>query len=194
MNEILQAMKTRHAIRRFQNKQLDDATLNAILEAGLYAPSAGNNQYSRIVVCQDSEVNEKLGRINRWMQFKGKDPATVAHSISADQPSIQDDFTIMSGYYGAPTVLTVFTRGGQYASADGAMIASNIWLAAHALGVGACYVGRSGEVFATEYGMEMRKKWGVPDDMVPVCNILLGYREGPAPHDKPRKEGRILRV
>lgn len=42
--------------------------------------------------------------------------------------------------------------------------------------------------------MEMRKKWGVPDDMVPVCNVLLGYREGLAPHDKPRKEGRILRV
>lgn len=194
MNEILQMMKTRHAIRRFQDKQLDDATLNAILEAGLYAPSAGNNQYSRIVVCQDSEVNEKLGRINRWMMFKGKEPASVAHAISADQPSIQDDFTIMSGYYGAPTVLTIFTRGGQYASADGAMIAANIWLAAHALGVGACYIGRTEEVFATEYGMEMRKAWGVPDDMVPVCNVLLGYREGPAPHDKPRKEGRILRV
>ena len=194
MNEILQMMKTRHAIRRFQDKQLDDATLNAILEAGLYAPSAGNNQYSRIVVCQDSEVNEKLGRINRWMMFKGKEPASVAHAISADQPSIQDDFTILSGYYGAPTVLTIFTRGGQYASADGAMIAANIWLAAHALGVGACYIGRTEEVFATEYGMEMRKAWGVPDDMVPVCNVLLGYREGPAPHDKPRKEGRILRV
>lgn len=194
MNEILQIMKTRHAIRRFQDKQLDDATLNAILEAGLYAPSAGNNQYSRIVVCQDSEVNEKLGRINRWMMFKGKEPASVAHAISADQPSIQDDFTIMSGYYGAPTVLTIFTRGGQYASADGAMIAANIWLAAHALGVGACYIGRTEEVFATEYGMEMRKAWGVPDDMVPVCNVPLGYREGPAPHDKPRKEGRILRV
>lgn len=194
MNEILQIMKTRHAIRRFQDKQLDDATLNAILEAGLYAPSAGNNQYSRIVVCQDSEVNEKLGRINRWMMFKGKEPASVAHAISADQPSIQDDFTIMSGYYGAPTVLTIFTRGGQYASADGAMIAANICLAAHALGVGACYIGRTEEVFATEYGMEMRKAWGVPDDMVPVCNVLLGYREGPAPHDKPRKEGRILRV
>lgn len=194
MNEILQMMKTRHAIRRFQDKQLDDATLNAILEAGLYAPSAGNNQYSRIVVCQDSEVNEKLGRINRWMMFKGKEPTSVAHAISADQPSIQDDFTILSGYYGAPTVLTIFTRGGQYASADGAMIAANIWLAAHALGVGACYIGRTEEVFATEYGMEMRKAWGVPDDMVPVCNVLLGYREGPAPHDKPRKEGRILRV
>lgn len=194
MNEILQMMKTRHAIRRFQDRQLDDATLNAILEAGLYAPSAGNNQYSRIVVCQDREVNDKLGRINRWMMFKGKEPASVAHAISADQPSIQDDFTIMSGYYGAPTVLTIFTRGGQYASADGAMIAANIWLAAHALGVGACYIGRTEEVFSTEYGMEMRKAWGVPDDMVPVCNILLGYREGPAPHDKPRKEGRILRI
>src|SRR5699024_5889431 len=107
-----------------------------------------------IVVCQDKAVNLKLGQLSRYMQFKGRDPGTVAHSISSDQPSIQDDFTILDGFYGAPTVLTIFTRPGQYAHDDAAMIAENIMLAAHFLGVGSCYIGRTGEVFATEYGLE----------------------------------------
>lgn len=192
MNESISKMLTRHAIRRFQDRQIEQEALEQILQAGLYAPSAGNNQYSRIVVCQDWQINEKLGQISRYMQFKDRDPKTVAHSISAEQPSIQDDFTIMSGYYGAPTVLTIFTKNHKYAYEDAAMIAENILLAAHFLDIGACYVGRTDEVFATEYGLEMRKKWGIPDDMVAVCNVLLGYREGPAPHDKPRKEGRIV--
>lgn len=194
MNETIEMMCTRHAIRRFQTRQIDEAALEQILRAGLYAPSAGNNQYSRIVVCQDREINDRLGRINRWMMFKGKDPQAVAHAVSAEQPSIQDDFTLMSGYYNAPTVLTIFTKNHKYAREDAAMIAENILLAAHFLGLGACYVGRTDEVFATEYGQEMRKKWGVPDDMSAVCNVLLGYRDGPEPHGKPRREGRILRV
>lgn len=194
MNEIVQKMLTRHAIRRFEDRQIEEDALEQILQAGLYAPSAGNNQYSRIVVCQDKEVNEKLGRINRYMQFKGNDPKSVAHSVSTEQPSIQDDFTIMSGYYHAPIVLTIFTKNHKYAYEDAAMIGENLMLAAHFLDIGACYVGRTEEVFATEYGLETRKKWGIPDDMVAVCNVLLGYRKGPAPHDKPRKEGRIIRV
>lgn len=194
MNEMIEKMLTRHAIRRFQDKQVPEELLEQILQAGLYAPSAGNNQYSRIVVCQDREVNEKLGRLSRYMQFKDKDPKAVAHAISADQPSIQDDFTILDGFYHAPTVLTLFTRDSQYAREDAAMMGENIMLAAHFLGIGACYIGRTGEVFATEYGMDMRKKWGIPDDMVAVSNVLLGYLDGPAPHSKPRKPGRIVRV
>lgn len=192
MNETIEKMLTRHAIRRFQEKQVEEEALDQILQAGLYAPSAGNNQYSRIVVCQDRDVNEKLGRLSREMQFKGRDPKTVSHAISSDQPSIQDDFTILNGFYNAPTVLTVFTRAGRYAHDDAAMIAENILLAAHFLGLGACFIGRTDEVFATEYGMELRRKWGVPEDMAAVCNVLLGYREGPAPKAKPRREGRVI--
>ena len=135
MNPMIEKMTSRHAIRRFQNRQVEEEALQEILTAGLYAPSAGNNQYSRIVVCQDPEVNLKLGKLSRYMQFKGQDPAKTAHSISADQPSIQDDFTILDGFYGAPTVLTIFTRPGQYAHDDAAMIAENVMLAAHFLGV-----------------------------------------------------------
>lgn len=71
MHEMIQKMCTRRAIRRFQSRQLDESVLEEILTAGLYAPSAGNNQLSRIVVCQDPAVNAELGKISRYMQFKG---------------------------------------------------------------------------------------------------------------------------
>ena len=130
MHEMIQKMCTRRAIRRFQSRQLDESVLEEILTAGLYAPSAGNNQLSRIVVCQDPAVNAELGKISRYMQFKGGDPKKMSHAISAEQPSIQDDHTILNGFYDAPTVLTIFARPGQYAHDDAAMVAENIWLAA----------------------------------------------------------------
>lgn len=194
MNAMIEKMFSRHAIRRFRPEQITEEELNQVLQAGLYAPSAGNNQYSRIVVCQDAELNDQLGRINRYMQFKDREPAAVAHAISAEQPSIQDDFTIMSGYYGAPTVLTLFTKNHKYRYEDAAMMGENMLLAAHFLGLGACYVGRTDEVFATEFGLQCRRKWGVPDDMFAAANVLLGYIDGNYPHDKPRKPGRIIRI
>jgi nitroreductase len=194
MNEIIQLMLNRHAIRLFQDKQLDEETLEQILTAGLYAPSAGNNQRSRIVVCQDKEINDHLGKLSRYMQFKDGDPAKIAHPISADQPSIKDDLTLMDGFYHAPTVLTIFSPKMKYTYEDAAMIAENLLLAAHFLDVGACYVGRTEEVFATEYGQMLWEKWGIEDDLAAVGNVLLGYRKGPTPHNKPRRDGRILRV
>ena len=146
------------------------------------------------MVCQNPEVNAELGKISRYMQFKGGDPKKMSHAISAEQPSIQDDHTILNGFYDAPTVLTIFARPGQYAHDDAAMIAENILLAAHFLGVGGCYIGRSEEVFATPYGRSVREKWGVPETLTAVCNVVLGYRAGPAPKEKPRREGRIIRA
>lgn len=194
MNEMIEKMLTRHAIRRYQEKQVDEETLDQILQAGLYAPSAGNGQRTMIIVCQDREVNEKLGQLSRQAMFKNIDPKAVTRTISAEQPSILDDLSIMSSFYHAPTVLTIFAQQMKYTYEDAAMAAQNIQLAAHFLGVGACYVGRTGEVFDTEYGRMLKEKWGVPEDYQAVGNVLLGYREGPEPHAKPRREGRILRV
>lgn len=194
MNELIEKMIARHAIRRFQDRQLEEDVLEQILQAGLHAPSAGNNQRSRIVVCQDKKINEQLGRLSRHMFFKDSDPTQKVQPVSAEQPSIRDDLTLMDGFYHAPTVLTIFSPKMKYTREDAAMIAENIQLAAHFLGVGACYVGRTEEVFDTEYGRALREEWGIAKDFVPVGNVLLGYREGPEPHAKPRKEGRILRV
>lgn len=194
MNEMIQKIISRHAIRRFQERQISEEDLDQILQAGLYAPSAGNNQYSRIVVCQNREINLRLGQINRSTDMVSKADPNKIKPISAEQPSIRDDLSIKNAFYDAPTVLTLFTRSSPYTHDDAAFMAENMWLAAHFLGVGACYIGRAEETFATEYGSGLRQEWGIPADMVPVGFLLLGYQEGPKPHEKPRKEGRIIRV
>ena len=72
MHEMIQKMCTRRAIRRFQSRQLDESVLEEILTAGLYAPSAGNNQLSRIRGLSGSGGQRpELGKISRYMQFKG---------------------------------------------------------------------------------------------------------------------------
>ena len=194
MNEMREKIITRHAIRKFQDKQVAEDALEQILQAGLYAPSAGNNQYSRIVVCQDREINLQLGKLNRSADAVSTTPPEKIKPISAEQPSIRDDLSIKSAFYNAPTVLALFTRSSRYAHDDAAFMAENMWLAAHFLGLGACYIGRAEETFATEYGQKLRREWAIPEDMVPVGFLLLGYREGPEPHAKPRKEGRIIRT
>ena len=194
MNEMIEKIISRHAIRKFQDKQVEEDALEQILQAGLYAPSAGNNQYSRIVVCQDREINLQLGKLNRSADPVSTTPPEKIKPISAEQPSIRDDLSIKTAFYNAPTVLALFARNSRYAHDDAAFMAENMWLAAHFLGLGACYVGRAEETFATEYGWELRRKWGVPEDMTPIGHLLLGYIDGPEPHAKPRKEGRIIRT
>lgn len=194
MNEMIEKIISRHAIRKFQDRQIEEKVLEQILQAGLYAPSAGNNQMGTIVVCQDAEVNLQLGKINRSTDIVSKvDPKTVK-AVSVDQPSIRDDLNIKNAFYDAPTVLALFARGGRYAHDDVAFMAENMWLAAHFLGVGACYIGRAEETFESEFGKALKGKWSIADELVPVGFLLLGYREGPEPHAKPRKDGRIIRV
>ena len=53
MNETIQTIFHRRVIRRFDTKQIDEDLLQQILEAGLYAPSAGGKQGVIFVVCQD---------------------------------------------------------------------------------------------------------------------------------------------
>lgn len=194
MHEMIEKIITRHAIRRYEPRQVEEELLEQIITAGLYAPSAGGGQRTRIVVCRNREINERLGRLSRAMMFKNGEPGQPeTYRVSKDQPSILDDVSIKNGFYDAPTVVTIFSARG-YTYENAAMVAENMMLAAHFLGVGSCYIGRTDEVFATEYGMELRREWGIEDDLVAVGNVLLGYRAGPAPAEKPRREGRVIRV
>jgi nitroreductase len=64
-NAVLQCILKRRAIRKYKSEQISDEELNTILEAGTYAPSAGNRQSVFLLVSQNQEINEKLGRINQ---------------------------------------------------------------------------------------------------------------------------------
>lgn len=194
VNELMTTILHRRAIRRFADRQIEEEALEQILQAGLYAPSAGGRQGPIMAVCQDKQVNERLGRIKRANARPRM--ATATSYVSREQPSIADDPNIKNAFYDAPTVITLFgPRNFLFAAEDCAVAAENMMLAADSLSVGSCYIGQGWTAFADPYGQEILKQWGIRTDYYAVMQLLLGYpREGDAhPAPKPRKQGRVLR-
>lgn len=190
----MQTILHRRSIRRFDEKQLEECTLQKILQAGLYAPTAGGRQGVIFAVCQTKEINERLGRIKR--ANSNPSMATAANYISKEQPSIADDPNLKNAFYNSPTVITLFApKNFLFSPEDCAIAAENMMLAADSLGVGSCYIGQGWTAFADPYGQEILKQWKIPVDYYAVMQLLLGYpRNGDShPTPKPRKEGRILR-
>ena len=193
-NETIQTILNRRSIRRFDTRQVEEEKLQQILKAGLYAPSAGGRQGVLFVVCQDREVNERLGRIKRANSHPRM--ATEHCYVSREQPSIADDPEIKNAFYGAPSVITLFApKGFLFAVDDCAVAAENMMLAAASLEIGSCYIGQGWTAFADPYGQEILKTWGIRTDYYAVMQLLLGYqKEGDRhPSPKPRKAGRGLR-
>ena len=193
-NETIQTILNRRSIRRFDTRQVEEEKLQQILKAGLYAPSAGGRQGVLFVVCQDREVNERLGRIKRANSHPRM--ATEHCYVSREQPSIADDPEIKNAFYGAPSVITLFApKGFLFAVDDCAVAAENMMLAADSLGIGSCYIGQGWTAFADPYGQEILKTWGIRTDYYAVMQLLLGYQKEGDRHSssKPRKAGRVLR-
>lgn len=193
-NEVMKTIMYRRAIRRFEEKQIAEEELNQILQAGMYAPSAGGRQGVIFAVCQDKEVNEKLGKIKR--ANSNPHMATATSYVSKEQPSIADDPKILNAFYDAPTVITMFApKNFLFSVDDCAVAAENMMLMATSLDIGSCYIGQGWTAFADPYGQEILQKWQVPDGYYAVMQLLLGYpKKGDRhPTAKPRKEKRILR-
>jgi nitroreductase len=115
--------------------------------------------------------------------------------ISKDQPSIADNPAMESGFYGAPTVLTIFAPDNfLYAPLDVAIMGQNLMLAACSIGIGSCMIARAEAAFASKYGQGLLKEWDIPDGYEAQIYILLGYVDGEYPPGKPRKENRVKRI
>ena len=172
MNETLKVLKERRSVRKYKAEQIRDEELNAILEAGTWAPSAKGLQTSVMVVVQDPETIAYLSRMNAQIMGKpGTDP-----------------------FYGAPTAVVVLADGTRPTwLQDGSLVMGNLMNAAASLGVGSCWINRAMELFDMPEGQELLKKWGLPATLRGVGHCVLGYADGPAPAPKPRKEGYIIR-
>lgn len=195
MPDIFETIMHRRSIRRFEPKQIEETALQQILQAGLYAPSAGGRQGVIFAVCQDKKVNERLGKIKR----ANSNPrmATATSFVSREQPSIADDPKLTNAFYDAPTVITLFApKNFLFSVDDCAVAAENMMLAADALGIGSCYIGQGWPAFAAPYGQEILRQWNIPADHYAVMQLLLGYaKEGDKhPTPKPRKEGCVIRM
>ena len=172
MNEAIRTLLERRSIRAYTEQQVPDGLLNAVLEAGLYAASGMNTQGVRLVAVRDRETRDLLSKLNAAVMGTDRDP-----------------------FYGAPCVVVLADPeiyGGWVE--DGALALGNMMNAAHALGLGSCWIHRARQVFDSPEGKELLKKWGMPEHLRGVGNCILGYPACAHPNPAPRKEGRIVKI
>ena len=173
MESTLQDLKERRSIRSFTNEQIKEEDLAKILEAATYAPSGSNKQTAKIVVVQNQAEIAYLSKLNAsYSKNPGGDP-----------------------FYGAPTVIVVLGDGtkANYVK-DASLVLGNMMNAAHALGVGSCWINRADNVFASDEGKALLKKWGIDAKYEGVGHCILGYPKGDIPKAKPRKEDYITYI
>lgn len=186
--ELLEIMKKRRSIRKYTNEQIRKEDLEKIIEAGLRAPNAGGRQGTYIVGVHNKELTEIVGKLNLARFDRSH---LLGSYVSKEQPSVIDDPTIKSGFYGAPSVCAVFApKNFLYSIPDAFCSAENMVLMATELGISSCIIARGEETFASVYGESLLKDWGVPENYIARCFVILGYLDGEMPQPKPRKQDR----
>ena len=143
--DVLEAIRERRSIRQYQAKDVPEEKLTQILEAGRWAPSSGNSQPWTFIVIRDEEVKDKLASVAPFGRFIGQ--ASVAIAVIID-PHVSS-----------------------HPVEDGAAATQNILLAAHALDLGACWIGSYG----SDYEERAKEILGIPVDRRVLSLISLGY-------------------
>ncbi len=156
--DLMQAIKERRSVRKFKADPVSEDLINAVLEAGRWAPSWANTQCWRFVVVRDSEIKESLA------ETKGKgNPAGEAIRNAPVTIVICGELN-QSGYFKGEAP----TDKGDWFMFDTALAAQNMMLAAHALGLGTVAVG----LFDASKAAEIL---GVPSNIAVVLILPMGY-------------------
>ena len=166
-----ETLLNRRSIRKYKSEQISTELLDAVLQAGLWAPSGMNKQNTIMVAVRDKETRDLLSKINAEIMDVETDP-----------------------FYGAPCVIVVLADPDMPTWIDdGSLVLGNLMNAAHALGLGSCWINRARQTFDRPEGKALLEKWGLPERYRGVGNCILGYAdEEPAP--KERLKGRIIKV
>ena len=171
-NKVYETIVGRRSIRAFQPRQVEQEALDAVLRAGLYAPCGRGSQLVTLVAVQDPEVRARLTAMNA--AFMGTDGDT---------------------YYGAPTIVVALASPERPTWVeDGSCALAVMMEAAHALGLGSCWIHREREMFDSDEGKALLQAWGVPAGMRGVGALALGYPAGEAPMARESRPGRIFKV
>ena len=172
MNEILKLIEERRSIKKFKSELPRREDIEAIVKAGSEAASGRNRQASIMIAITDKEVRDRLAKANAAVLGADTDP-----------------------FYNAPAVIVVLAKKevNTYIY-DGSLSLGNMLLAAHSLGLGACWVHRAKETFEMPEWKEFLKSLGITEEYEGIGNLILGYADCEYPAAKERREGRIFYV
>ena len=171
--DILKTIETRASTKKYVDRMPSEEDIDTVIKAGLRAASGRNMQAPIIVAITNKEIRDEMAKDNAAIFNMPSDP-----------------------FYNAPVVLLVRARKEAHTYVyDGSLTLGNMMLAAHAQGLGSCWIHREREMFATAEGQALMKQWGLPEGLVGIGALALGYPAGEPSPAKPRKEGytRVIR-
>lgn len=172
MSEVINNMKTRRSIRKYKPDMVPEDVLNRIIEAGTYAATGMGKQSPIIIAVTNKEIRDKFSKMNAEIMGVDSDP-----------------------FYGAPVVLIVLADKSRPTYVyDGSLVMGNLMLAAHAEGIGSCWIHRAKEEFESAEGKAFLKSLGIEGDYEGIGHCVLGYVDGEEPKAMPRKENYVYCV
>ena len=197
----------RRSVRIYRKRQVPEFMVRRILEAGRFAPSAGNSQPWKFVVIRDLEIirglteaTRKVAGVFNWflnyqgsrfswrlplaklfIRFKANDLHPAPFSAI---PLVADGRLDL--YHGAPTVILILkdVRGVSNPDLDCGIAGQNMALAAHSMGLGTCWV--SFTKLAFQYGPRWRRRLGIRYPYQFVSSLAVGFPVGEPDRMVPR--------
>ena len=196
MNEVIKTIKNRRSIRSFSSEQIKEEELNAIIEAGIYAPSGQNNQPWYFTVIQDSKVIDHINQVAKEVTreiIEKKEKGWELYKSFIERrkaAGLTDNFYIT---YGAPTLIIV---SGKKNSAKwkhtlctcGAAI-QNILLTAESLNIGSVWLDSTNRCFSR---VKEAEKIGIPEDYEILYGIALGYKKQKKQPEAPERNYNVI--
>jgi len=150
--DVINAIHTRRSVRRFTDAEVSEHQVERLLRAAMAAPSAMNQQPWRFVVVRDAEMRAKLAEISPYAGPVAR--ANLAIAVLAHPTS---------------------EKAGDRWAMDCAAATENLLLAAHASGLGTCWIGVHPE---PDREAAVADLLGVPSDMRVLCLVAVGVPEG----------------
>ena len=169
MNAVIDNMMSRISCKSYSDRMPSKEDINLLVDAGLRAPSGKNRQAPIIIAITNKELRDSLSRANaEILGAKGVDP-----------------------FYNAPCVLLVIAEKNNTHIYDGSCTCENILLAAHSLGLAACWIHRAKEELELPEFHALLNKLGIEGDYAGIANIIVGYPKEDFHKDPvPVKDGR----
>jgi nitroreductase len=197
-NEVETTILARRSVRVFRKKQVPEHLVRRVLEAGRFAPSAGNAQPWRFVVVRDRELLDEMTRFvkarltlaSKYLNYSV--PGNKAWRWLTERlmkarpgelhPTPLTAFRLIAEgklgvWHGAPTVIFILydTRSPGSPELDSGIAGQNMVLAAHSMGLGTCWVSfASVAMMSSKY----RKLIGLQHPYKLATTVALGFPKG----------------
>ncbi len=146
--DLYKAIRVRRSIRRYKAKQVEEAKLSRILEAGRLSPSAANRQPWHFIVVTDPEVKENM-RESYGRDWFSEAPLVIVVCVDPKTAWVRGD-------------------GEEFWKIDGTIALQTMILQATEEGLGTCWIGAFDEAAA-------KKVLGIPPDIRVVAMTPPGY-------------------